>query len=84
MTQFTHQDTYNKVVAIIAEKLSIDSSSIKETSTLHDLGADSIDLVKIIMAIEEQCGVSIDDEKAETFKNVGDVVNYVHQLRTAQ
>ncbi len=80
MSQVDKKDTYEKVVGIIAHKLSIDSQTISEASTLHDLGADSIDLVKIIMSLEEQFSISIDDAKAETLKNVGDVVDYVYQL----
>lgn len=81
MVELDRQDTYNKIVTIIAEKLSIDSSTINSGSTLQDLGADSLDMVEIIMRIEEQLGVTIDDEKAEQLNNINDVVDYVHSLR---
>jgi len=84
MADITRQDTFDKVVALIAEKLSIDPKTITGSSTLHDLGADSIDLVKIVMGLEEQLDISINDEDAEHLKNVDDVVDYVHRLRTAR
>lgn len=82
MTELSKQDTYTKVVAIIAEKLSVESKSITGDATLHDLGADSIDLVKIIMGLEEQLGIAIDDQKAEKLNNVNDLVDYVYELRS--
>ncbi len=82
MAEFDKQNTHDKVTAIIATKLSIDPSTIKNDATLQDLGADSLDLVEIIMKLEEQFGIEIDDAKAETFKNVNDVVEYVHSIRT--
>lgn len=75
------QDTFNKVADIIAQKLSIDKSKITIQSTLQDLGADSLDVVEIIMKVEEQFNIEIDDEKAEQLKNVEDVVTYVDSLR---
>ncbi len=82
MAEFDKQNTQDKVVAIIADKLSIDKKSITPTANLQDLGADSLDLVEIIMKLEEQFGIEIDDAKAEQLKNVQDVVNYVHGIRT--
>lgn len=81
MTDVTKQDTFDKVTAIIADKLSIDKKSITPQATLHDLGADSLDIVEIIMKVEEQFGIEINDEEAEKLKNVQDVVDYVHSLR---
>ena len=82
MAEFDKQNTYDKVARLIADKLTIDASTIKSESTLQDLGADSLDLVEIIMKLEEQFGIEIDDAKAETLKNVNDVVEYVHSIRT--
>ncbi len=82
MAEFDKQNTHDKVVAIVATKLSIDPSTVKSDATLQDLGADSLDLVEIIMKLEEQFAIEIDDAKAETFKNVNDVVEYVHSIRT--
>jgi len=82
MAEFDKQNTQDKVITIIANKLSIDKGSIKPTANLQDLGADSLDLVEIIMKLEEQFGIEIDDAKAEQLKNVQDVVDYVHSIRT--
>lgn len=78
---FNKADTYEKVVAIIADKLKIDKKTINEESTLLDLGADSLDLVEIIMKLEEQFGIEINDEDADKLHNVLSVVDYVHMLR---
>ncbi len=82
MAEFDKQNTYDKVARIVAEKLTIDASTIKPESVLQDLGADSLDLVEIIMKLEEQFGIEVDDAKAEELKNVDDVVTYVHSIRT--
>ena len=76
------RDTADKVVAIIVEKLDIEPSTVQMTSTLPDLGADSLDLVEIIMKLEEEFGIEINDEVVEKFQNVQDLINYVHELRS--
>lgn len=75
------RDTADKIVNIIVEKLDVNVSAVQVTSTLPDLGADSLDLVEIIMKIEEEFGVEINDEVVEKLKNVQDLINYVHGLR---
>jgi acyl carrier protein len=82
MASFTREDTFAKVASLVAKELKIESSRITENSTLKDLGADSLDLMKITMKLEELFGIEIDDEKAETLHNVKDVVDYVNGLRT--
>jgi acyl carrier protein len=81
MAEFTRQDTFDNVAKIVADKLSIDPKTISGSSTLQDLGADSLDIVEIIMKMEEQLGVSISDEQAEKLHTIDDVVDYVHGLR---
>jgi len=81
MTVFNREDTYAKIAAIIADKLQIQQAQISPQSTLQDLGADSLDVLEIIMRIEEQLGVTVDDEAAEKLHTVDDVVTYVHGLR---
>jgi acyl carrier protein len=78
---FNKFDTHEKVIAIIAEKLKIDKKTINEESTLLDLGADSLDLVEIIMKLEEQFGIEINDADADQLHNVLSVIDYVHMLR---
>lgn len=74
-------ETADKIISIIADKLHIDVGTVNPQSTLQDLGADSLDMVDIIMKIEEEFGIEINDEDAEKLHNVQDVINYVHALR---
>ena len=67
-----------KIKEIIADKLSVDPESITlEASFIDDLNADSLDIVELIMALEDELEMEIPDEDVENFKTVGDVVNYV-------
>jgi acyl carrier protein len=80
--QFSYEDTFSKVADIIADKLGIEKKRIVKEATLADLGADSLDLVEIIMKMEEQFGIEINDEDAEKMNNVGEVVEYIQHKRT--
>jgi len=67
-----------KVYNLIAEKLSIDKSEIKpKSSFLDDLGADSLDIVELIMSMEEEFDLDISDEDQEKLRTVEDVINYL-------
>jgi acyl carrier protein len=67
-----------QVKAIICEQLSVELADvIPDASFVDDLGADSLDLVELIMAMEEKFGVEISDEDAEKIKTVQDAINYV-------
>ena len=67
-----------RVKKIIAEKLSVDLAEVKpEASFVDDLGADSLDLVELIMSMEEEFGVEISDEDAEKIVTVKDAISYV-------
>lgn len=69
---------FEKVREIIAEKLSINEDEITmDSSFLDDLNADSLDLVELMMALEDELDTEIPDEEAENFKTVGDVVKYL-------
>lgn len=71
---------FEKVRDIIAEQLGIEAGDIKmESSFVDDLGADSLDIVELIMALEEEFNMEIPDEEAEKISTVGDVVNYIKQ-----
>ena len=74
-------DTAEKIYEIIAEKLTIEKEIIKPNATLQDLGADSLDMVEIVMKIEEEYGIEINDDVVEKLRNVQDFIDYVHQLR---
>lgn len=81
MITLSRDDVYKKIVEVIAQKLQIDPTTISSGATLQDLGADSLDIVEIVMAIEERLEVAIDDAQAEKLHTVDDVVNYVYSLR---
>ena len=67
-----------KVIDIIAEKLNLSKDQIKpEASFVDDLGADSLDLVELVMAMEEAFGMEVPDEDAEKLRTVKDVIDYV-------
>lgn len=69
---------FEKIRTIIAEKLSISEDDITmEASFVEDLNADSLDLVELMMALEDELDTEIPDEEAENFKTVGDVVKYL-------
>lgn len=69
-----------KVTKIIAEQLNIEESEItKEASFEEDLGADSLDVVELVMALEEAFNINIPDDDAEKIRNVGDAVTYINK-----
>lgn len=71
---------FEKIRAIIADKLSLDEEEITmESSFMEDLGADSLDIVELIMALEDEFDMSIPDEDAEKIVTVGDVVEYIKE-----
>ena len=71
-----------KIVELIAEKLCKKTEQIALTSRLvEDLGADSLDVVELIMAFEDEFGVSLPDEDIASLKTVGDIVNYISKLK---
>ncbi|MBI5809425.1 MAG: acyl carrier protein [Ignavibacteriales bacterium] len=71
-------DVEAKVKEIIIDKLGVDESQIKpEASFTNDLGADSLDIVELVMGFESAFNISIPDEDAEKISTVGDAINYL-------
>ena len=69
---------FEKIKEIIADKLSVDPESITlEASFIDDLNADSLDIVELIMALEDELDMEIPDDEAEKFVTVGDVVKFL-------
>ena len=67
-----------KVKNIIVEQLGVDTESVTpEASFIDDLGADSLDIVELVMTMEEEFDLEIPDEDAEKIKTVNDVINYI-------
>lgn len=73
---------FEEVKKILAEQLHIDAKKIKLDSKIkEDLGADSLDVLQLLMTIEEQYGTTIPDEELEKFTTVKDIVNYMETLK---
>ena len=72
------EEIFEKVKTVIVEQLGIDEASVRmDSSFLDDLGADSLDIVEFIMALEEEFGIEIPDEDVEKIVTVKDVVEYI-------
>jgi len=71
-------DVESKVREIIINKLGVEESQITPSASfINDLGADSLDTVELVMALEEEFGHEIPDEQAEKLQSVGDVIKYI-------
>jgi len=81
VNSFDKDETYNRVVAIISQILTISPSTIDGTSKLEALGADSLDMLEIIIRLEEAFGVEINDEDASKITCVQDAVDKIHSMR---
>ena len=72
-----------KVKSIIAEQLGVKAEEVTDTASfVDDLGADSLDTVELVMALEEEFGIEIPDEDAEKITSVGEAVRYVESKAT--
>lgn len=76
--------TFDKVKEIVVEQLGVDEADVAMNSTfIDDLGADSLDIVELIMAFEEEFSIEIPDEVAEKIKTVKDAVEYIDKEKQA-
>jgi acyl carrier protein len=72
------QQVFEQVKKVVVEQLGVSETEVKrESSYVDDLGADSLDTVELVMALEEAFGMEIPDEDAEKIKTIGDTVNYI-------
>ncbi len=71
-------EVFEKVKKIVVEQLGVEADDVKpEASFANDLGADSLDTVELVMALEEEFGIEIPDEAAEGIATVQDAVNFI-------
>jgi acyl carrier protein len=74
----------DRVKEIIAKELEVEAKQLTpEAKFIEDLGADSLDIVELVMALEEEFGIDIPDEDADKLKTVGDALNYLKQHSAA-
>lgn len=76
-------ETADKVKSIIVEQLGVPAEDVTEgASFIEDLGADSLDIVELVMALEEEYDIEISDEDAEKIQTVGDAITYIGEHTT--
>ena len=74
------EEITQRVAALVVDHLGVDAGEVKpEASFIDDLGADSLDIVELVMAFEEEFGVEIPDDAAEKITTVGDAVSYISE-----
>jgi len=73
-------ESLEKVTDIIVEQLGVNADQVKpEAKLIEDLGADSLDAVELVMAIEEEFSIEVPDEDAEKLQSVGDILSYIEK-----
>lgn len=74
--------TIDKIREMLANQLNIETDKIKEDSRIiEDLGADSLDMIEMLMALEEEFGITVPDDKADSLKTVGDIAKYIDSVK---
>jgi acyl carrier protein len=77
-------DTAERVKKIVIEHLNADADKVTDTASfIEDLGADSLDTVELVMAFEEEFGIEIPDDAAESIVTVGDAVKYIDKAQAS-
>jgi len=72
-------EVFEKVKTMIAEQLDLEEGKITRETTFEDIDADSLDVVELVMALEEEFDLDIADEEVENIKKVGDIVDYIEE-----
>ncbi|HEX2028528.1 MAG TPA: acyl carrier protein [Nitriliruptorales bacterium] len=79
-----NQELYDKVKNILVETFQVPEEDISEDATFESLDLDSLDLVELTMAIEEETGITIEDEEAEEINTVGEAVNKLEEKQKVE
>ena len=75
-------DTLEKVQAIVVEHLGVEAEKVTASASfIEDLGADSLDTVELVMAFEEEFGIEIPDDAAESILSVGDAISFIDSVK---
>ncbi|MBQ3166310.1 MAG: acyl carrier protein [Clostridia bacterium] len=70
--------TFDKVKGLLAEQLNVDEAKITPSSKIvEDLGADSLDIVELLMGLEEEFGITVEEDKVQKISTVGDIVDLI-------
>ena len=73
-------EIFDKLKELVVDQLGVEEDEVTMEATMQDdLGADSLDLVDLVMSVEEEFGVKVADEDLENIKTVGDIVNYIEE-----
>ncbi|HHY19297.1 MAG TPA: acyl carrier protein [Firmicutes bacterium] len=70
-------DVFEKVVELVADKLKVEKDQITPETTFEDLGADSLDVVELVMDLEDEFDLTISDDDADKINSIGDAVAYI-------
>ncbi len=74
------EEIFDKLKELVVDQLGVEEDEVTMEATMQDdLGADSLDLVDLVMSVEEELGVKVADEDLENIKTVGDIVNYIEE-----
>ncbi|MDB4618342.1 MAG: acyl carrier protein [Akkermansiaceae bacterium] len=77
------ENIQEKVTEIIVEQLGVSADQVKpESKMIEDLGADSLDAVELVMAVEEEFDIEVPDEEAEKLASVGDIIAHVEKAQS--
>ena len=70
--------TFDKVKGLLAEQLNVDEAKITPSSKIvEDLGADALDIVELLMGLEEEFGITVEEDKVQKISTVGDIVDLI-------
>ncbi len=74
-----------RVIELVCERLGVNKEQVtRQTSFIDDVGADSLDIVELVMGLEEEFGITIPDDQAEKIKTVGEAIDYIEREKAKQ